>query len=500
MADIVLATFNARYAHASFGLRYLMANLGELAVRASLLEFTQDIRTPEAAEAILALKPRIVGIGVYVWNIHESSMLAAELKRLCPALIIVVGGPEVSYEIPEQDICRTADFVITGEGELAFSQLCRRLLSGQAAGSKIIAGPVPDLSVISLPYDMYGTEDIANRVIYTETSRGCPFACEFCLSSLDKGVRYFPLGGLFAAWEKLLSRGARRFKFVDRTFNLDVKRAAAVINFFLERYQAGLFLHFEMVPDLLPEELVRLISKFPQGALQLEMGVQTFNNEVSARVSRSQDSSVTEKNILRLRRETKAHIHADLIIGLPGEDLASFAAGFDRLSALEPQEIQIGILKLLRGAPIARHSLEFGMVYSPCPPYELRQNSLLDFFSMQRLRRFARYWELIANSGIFPETTRLLLCTGSSPFGNFLTFSDWLYSRTGQSHSIARARLRTLLLEYLTGVLKITPGRAAQLTENDALQANIKVKDAGSCRQARHSCRPGFSANTEQQK
>ncbi|MDO8806332.1 MAG: DUF4080 domain-containing protein [Elusimicrobiota bacterium] len=482
MADIVLATFNARYEHCSFGLRCLLASLGELAPRAKILEFNTDLRTAEAAEAVLALEPRILGLGVYVWNARESAMLVAELKRLRPELIIILGGPEVSHETLEQQICRDADFVIKGEGETAFARLCRQVLEGQAPAEKMIAGPAPDLSLLELPYGLYTGEDIAGRVIYAEASRGCPFGCDFCLSSLDKAVRDFPLPKLFAAWEGLLSRGALGFKFVDRTFNLDAVRAASILSFFLERYRPGLFLHFEMVPDRFPEELFELVKKFPAGSLQLEVGVQTFNEAAAARVSRRQDNSAAEKNMLRLRRETAAHLHADLIIGLPGEDLASFAAGFDRLAALGPQEIQVGILKRLRGAPIARHDAEWKMVFSPQPPYELRQNGLLDFFTMQRLRRFARYWDLIANSGVFVETSRLI-CAGPSPFNNFLALSDWLYQRTGQTHSISRARLRNLLQAYLTEVVKHPATLASGAAERDALNAHRELK--GRVRQAR---------------
>jgi radical SAM superfamily enzyme YgiQ (UPF0313 family) len=482
MSEIVLATFNARYEHASFGLRCLMANLGGLAPRAKMLEFNTELRTPEAAEAILALKPRIVGLGVYVWNARESAMLAAELKSLSPETIIVLGGPEISHETEAQAIFRDADYVIKGEGELAFAKLCGEILGGNPPAGKIISGPAPDPAALNLPYDLYTEDDIANRVLYAEASRGCPFGCEFCLSSLDKEVRYFPLEKLFSAWESLLARGALKFKFTDRTFNLDLARASAVLNFFLERYRPGLFLHFEMVPDRFPEELFALVKKFPAGSLQLELGVQTFSEAAAARIGRRQDSAAAEKNILRLRKETSAYIHADLIIGLPGEDLASFAAGFDRLAALGPQEIQVGILKRLRGAPIARHDAEWKMVYSPTPPYELRQNNQLDFFTMQRLRRFARYWELVANSGIFPETSAAL-CAGLSPFNNFLAFSDWLYARAGRTHAISRASLREALSAYLTEVQKRPAAEAAALCESDAQKASRAA--AGAKRQAR---------------
>lgn len=486
MADIILAALNAGYGHCSFGLRYLMANLGELKPRAKILEFGLDLRTPEIVEAILLQKPRIVGIGVYIWNARECGMLAAELKRLRPELTIVLGGPEVSHEAEGQEICRYADFVIAGEGDLAFARLCGQILSGSAPVEKIIAAPAPDPALLALPYDLYTEEDISGRVIYVEASRGCPFACDFCLSSLDKTVRTFPPERLFAAWQALLDRGARSFKFVDRTFNLAPDSAGAILEFFLGRTLPGLFLHFEMVPDRFPEELYAIVNKFPAGSLQFEVGIQTFNETVAERINRRQDNAAAEKNILRLRRETTAHLHADLIAGLPGEDLAGFAAGFDRLHALDPHEIQVGILKRLRGAPIARHDKEWGMIYSPTPPYELRENKLLDFFTMQRLRRFARYWNLISNSGVFSETAKLI-CGGPGPFNNFLNLSDWLYAQTRRTHAISRSNLRELLRTYLTEVMKHPAAEIDALTERDALKSHLSSSTPGRQRQSRHA-------------
>ena len=493
MGDIILTTLNAGYGHCSFGLRYLMANLGELKPRARIMEFGLDLRTPEIVENILSQKPRIVGIGVYVWNVRECGMLAAELKKLRPELVIVLGGPEVSHEIDGAEICRDADFVIAGEGDLAFAQLCGQILSGSAPAGKIIAAPAPDPALLELPYDLYTDEDISGRVIYVEASRGCPFACDFCLSSLDKTVRSFPPERLFSAWRGLLDRGVRRFKFVDRTFNLDIKTAGSILNFFLERTLPGLFLHFEMVPDRFPEELYAIIKKFPAGALQFEVGIQTFNEAVAARINRRQDNAAAEGNIRRLRNETAAYLHADLIVGLPGEDLAGFAAGFDKLYALAPHEIQIGILKRLRGAPIIRHDKEWGMVYSPNPPYELRENIFLDFFTMQRLRRVARYWDLISNSGVFAETARLI-CGGPSPFNNFLNLSDWLYAQTRQTHAISRSNLRELLRTYLTEVIKHPAAEVEALTERDALKSHLNSSTPGRQRQSRHK---GSVPNTD---
>jgi len=451
MPDIVLATLNAKYIHASFGLRYLLANLGELRPRAVLEEFIINQRPLEIAEKILAHQPRIVGLGVYIWNVTLTTELVALLKKIRPEVIVVLGGPEVSYESDQQEIVRLADYTITGEGDLAFAKLCSQLLAGLSPVQKIIAAPLPDITQLALPYDEYNADDIAHRLIYVEASRGCPFSCEFCLSSLDIPVRQAPLEPFLAALERLLTRGVLHFKFVDRTFNLNLATGRRILEFFLERIRSGLFLHFEMVPDRLPPELRALIARFPAGMVQLEVGIQTFNADVATLISRRQDYGRLEDNFRFLRTQTGVHLHADLIAGLPGETLESFAAGFDRLVALGPQEIQVGILKRLRGTPISRHDQTWEMVYTPLPTYEILRNKLIDFPTMQRLRRFARYWDLLGNSGNFVETVPLVwTAKGASPFFCFLRLSDWLFAGEGRHHAIALVTLMELVFSYIT--------------------------------------------------
>lgn len=459
--DILLATLNARYIHAAFGLRYLMANLGELQGRAALEEF--DINQPvlEIAEAILARHPRILGLGIYIWNVRASTELVGILKRVRPDLTIILGGPEVSFETEQQEIVRLADHVITGEADLEFAAVCRRLLAGTDSSDggaapglpRVIAAGLPDLARLDLPYDLYTERDLSQRVIYVEASRGCPFTCEFCLSSLDIPVRQFPLDRFLGAMQRLLDRGARQFKFVDRTFNLHLPTSTAILRFFLDRWQPGLFVHFELVPDRLPEPLRELIARFPPGALQFEVGLQTLNPEVEERISRRQNHARLDDNLRWLRDRSGVHVHADLIAGLPGESLDSFGAGFDRLLNLGPQEIQVGILKRLRGTPIVRHDREWSMIYNPQPPYEVLCTRDLDFATLARLRRFAAFWDVFGNSGRFLRTLPLLW-EGSDPKGSpfiaFLAFSDWLHARGVKTSGIALTRQFECLWEYLT--------------------------------------------------
>ncbi|MCA9067418.1 MAG: DUF4080 domain-containing protein, partial [Planctomycetaceae bacterium] len=326
---------------------------------------------------------------------------------------------------------------------------------------KIQIAETPPLAEVKFPYSLYTEEDIANRVIYVEASRGCPFTCEFCLSALEIPVRQFPIEEFLNEMQGLFDRGTRQFKFVDRTFNLNLHVSRAILEFFRERYEPGLFLHFEMIPDRLPESLRDIIAQFPSGALQFEVGIQTFDPEVSERISRRQDVGKLEENLSYLREHTGVHVHADLIVGLPGEDLETFAKGFNRLVALKPQEIQVGMLKRLRGTPIIRHDEEWQMVYSPHPPYEILKNRNIDETTMSRMRRFAKFWDLVANSGNFVETSPLLW-EGTNPFSGFLEFSDWIYAREQRTHGLSLQRLMEHLLHFLTQVRALPGSKVAE--------------------------------------
>ncbi len=467
MPDIVLATLNAKYIHASFGLRYLMANLGELRGRASMAEFHINQAPLEIAEALLAHQPRILGLGVYIWNVAETTEVVALLKRIRPDLIIILGGPEVSHETEGQEIVALAGHVITGEADVKFGEVCTALLGEKPSLPKILPAELPPLDRIALPYDFYTDEDIAHRVVYVEASRGCPFTCEFCLSSLDVPVRVFPLDAFLAAMRRLLDRGARQFKFVDRTFNLHLPTSTAILQFFLDHRRDGMFLHFEMIPDRLPEQLRGLIKKFPPGSVQFEVGIQTFDDATSRNISRRQNLGRLEDNLRFLREETGVHVHADLIVGLPGEGMESFGRGFDRLVRLGPQEIQVGMLKRLRGTPIIRHDAEFAMTYAPHPPYEVLATRDIPFADMQRMRRFARYWDLVANSGQFATTLPMLWDGGASPFAQFLRFSDWLHATLRRTHQIALQTIAQGLLDFLTRENGASPERVAAALEAD---------------------------------
>lgn len=436
---IVLSTLNAKFIHASFGLRYLYANLKELQPFAQIQEFTIKTRAIDIVEQILATKPDIVGFGVYIWNIVETTDVVSLLKVIAPEIKIVLGGPEVSYETEKQSIVQSADYVLTGPADISFYQLCKDILNQAGPKQKVLQSKPVALEEIELPYQYYSDEDLKHRLLYVEASRGCPFKCEFCLSSLDTASNPFELEVFLGQMETLYQRGARNFKFIDRTFNLNIKTTMQIMQFFLDKDNNELFLHFEVVPDHLPRKLKELLTKFPEGCLQFEIGIQTFNPEVQTNISRKQNNAKSKDNLMWLRDNTHAHIHADLIFGLPGETFETFKQSFNELYHCRPHEIQLGILKRLKGSPIIRHTESFDLRFNPLPPFNILSTDRVDFATMQRINRFARYWDMIGNSGRFKHALPHIL--SDEPFDDFMALTEWVFDKTGQTHQINLKKL-----------------------------------------------------------
>ena len=457
--EIVLTTINAKWIHPSLALRLLKANLGSLEEKCEIIEL--NLRQPlgEKIESLLAAHPRILGISVSIWNHTATLKLLAELEKAWAAKgakpVVVLGGPEVTHLPEDAKIFQFADFVIRGEGEAAFCSLCENIMAGMAHNTRKFTNAEPvNLEKLKSAYHLYTDEDLAKKLIYIEASRGCPFNCEFCLSSLDSEVREFPLDPFLAQMDELVKKGARTFKFLDRSFNVNIKRALKIIEFFLEKIEVKkkrLVVHFEMVPSIFPDELREALSRFPPESLRLEIGIQSLNREVCARIGRLCDPEIELDTLRFLREKTNAIIHADLIAGLPGEDLASFGSGFDRLwqalnsAALNNAppnrraEIQLGILKLLPGALISRHNEAFKMRYMPLPPYEIEETAAIGAADLRRIRNFARFWELIVNRGLVnfaPE---------EPVFDRFMALSDLLFTHFGRNWGIARDELLEVL-------------------------------------------------------
>ncbi|MEA3290102.1 MAG: DUF4080 domain-containing protein [Campylobacterota bacterium] len=449
MTDIILTTLNGRYSHSAIGLRYLYANLKELQSKSLIKEYVIKERMQDIALDILSFNPKIVGIGVYIWNVTDVYELIHIIKKVSPKTIIVLGGPEASYEPFRVDL-NIADHIIQGEGEVQFYELCRDLLDGKEIKQKIFPPKLLELQNIKLPYEYYDENDVEHRYIYVEASRGCPFSCEFCLSSIDKKVRNFDIDKLLEEFEILWQKGVRNFKFIDRTFNLNIKYATKLIDFFLEKDEPYA-VHFEVIPDNFPEKLREKIKQFPAGALQLEIGIQTLKEDIAKNIKRNLNIPKIKENISFLENETNAHIHLDLIIGLPGETIESFGENLDYLCNISSSEVQVGVLKKLSGTTLNRHDEIFGMVYSDIPPYDILCNDHIPFEKMQHMKRFARYWDLVYNSGNFIKSFKNMV-KEKSVYKTFDQFTSWLYEQTYSTWQISLDRLAKFLFDFMCEV------------------------------------------------
>ena len=455
--EILLVAVNARYSHCAFAARSLKANLGPLASSAEILETDLDITPLQLAAQIAERQPRVVGFSVYLWNVRLVEAAARILRAVAPRLRLAAGGPELTPDYPHAALF---DTLILGEGEAAFRAFCERTLLPAPNSSLPLPAPnsslltpnssLPSSPSLALPYDLYTDADLARRTVYVEASRGCPYACAYCTSAAT-GLRLIPLDRLLPAFDRLWQRGLRRFKFLDRSFNAPADHALAVLDFFLPRATPDMRLHFEINPDHLHPAVAARIAAFPPATLHLEAGVQTLNPAVAARVGRSPDTAATLANLRFLTRETGAAVHADLIFGLPGEDEASFARGFNTLVAeCAPPELQVNLLKGLPGTRLARDAADLGLAFSPEPPYELLRSDVMDFPTLMRLQRFARCWELVHNRGHFPDAVRRLhALAGADPYSLYQTLADRLHAAEGKLFAIARPRLAALLDDFL---------------------------------------------------
>jgi radical SAM superfamily enzyme YgiQ (UPF0313 family) len=446
---VVLVAVNARYSHASLGARFLLANMGPaLREQTTFLEFNIKEDPAGMAARISACCPAVVGLGVYIWNRRVVEALLPLLRRDLPGIRIVLGGPEISHDA-DSVLGLAADSVIRGEGETLWLWICRELLAGRPVPRLPAISP-PDLSVLVMPDADYADADLPHRNIYVEASRGCPLSCDFCLSSVESGVRHFPEEAVQGSLQRLLDRGCLAFRFVDRSFNLGGRRAERLLSFFLERLRPGLRLHFEMTPDGLRSPSLRdLLTRFPPGTLHLEAGIQSFDPTVLARIHRRCDVEAAAAGITWLVHTAGATVHADLIAGLPGETPEGFAAGFDRLYRLGPSEIQVGILKRLHGTPLVRHAEAFKMRFREDPPYDVLETSTMTAAELTAIHRFAAHWDRLVNRGHFPAAMAELLRDAPSPWRRFDDFSRRL-AQTHGLYGVGLVELAHALFDDLT--------------------------------------------------
>ncbi|MGI6567280.1 MAG: B12-binding domain-containing radical SAM protein [Firmicutes bacterium] len=467
---VALASLNAKYIHSNLAIDYLRSYCEARQIPAAfhILEFHINEPVEFIVGEILSLGIDIIGFSCYIWNINETLHVISRLKLAKPEMIVIVGGPEVSYEARAlMDAHPEIDYCITGEGEKVFAGLLMQLLSrhegcGNGQGrprQRIISGEPVDLGELPSPYPEGIGERYRNKLVYLETSRGCPFNCQYCLSANTPGVRYFPWERVRGEFIRLMDAGVPQVKLIDRTFNANPKWALKVFRLLVdESRRRGAFdssrpptiFHFEISADILTEELIEYLAAVPSGLLQFEIGIQSTTPAVLEAISRKSKWEQLARNIRALAEKGNIHLHLDLIAGLPEETYASFSRSFDDVYSLGGHRIQLGFLKLLKGSGLRNGSEELGLVFDPCPPYEIISTASMTALELVRLKEVENVLELYHNSHRFGTTMHLL--SGrvyASPFVFFENLARYFRRRGLHRLSHSQQALYNILYQFL---------------------------------------------------
>lgn len=487
---VVICVLNSKYIHSALAPWYLVAAAKEHCaadIDISVIEGTINDCPDGIAGRIIEANPRVIGFSCYIWNITETKKLIRLVKENMPDAVIVLGGPEVSYNA--EDILRDeplADFIISGEGELPFARLLDAIARGgtvegipglcyRKGGKTVLSVPHTPKEVPINPYTEKCIESLNGRIAYLETSRGCPYSCAFCLSGRCGGVRFFPLDRAKRDMIKLANTGARTIKLVDRTFNANKKRAAELFRFIIDNYGTeiprGVCFHFEAAGDIMDEETLGILSKAPAGSIQLEIGLQSFNEKALAAINRKTDVERLKANIARLTDMGNIHIHVDLIAGLPFEDMQSFERSFDSAYALKPHMLQLGFLKVLHGSAIRENPELFPCEYDSNPPYEVKSTPWLSREDIERLHRAEDALERLYNSGRFRRTLQYAIKqTGLTPFCLFLNFGEAMADRL--KPGLPLDEFTSLAYTYFSSLEGIDPAVLRDIMACDRLATN----------------------------
>lgn len=407
----IVTTLNAKYIHTCLALRYLKA-YAEPEFPVEIVEFTIKDPAMNIVTELFSKQPDVIGFSCYIWNIEETIPVINMLKKIAPEVTIVLGGPEVSYDteywmkrLPE------VDAIVIGEGEATFKELLSTLKNGQdlenvkgiayrSNGEITFTHPREKLDLNEIPSPFRFEDDLPHlpkRITYVETSRGCPFSCQFCLSSIEMGVRYFDIERMKEELLFLMDHGAKTIKFVDRTFNIKRDYALEMFQFLIDNHREGCVFQFEITADIMRPEIIEFLNEHaPPGLFRFEIGVQSTNDETNRLIKRRQNFEKLANIVTMIKNGGKIVQHLDLIAGLPKEDYASFRKTFNDVFALKPEELQLGFLKLLRGTGLRIQAKEFGYIYMDHAPYEILGNDVLSFAEIAKIKQVEdvlnKYW------------------------------------------------------------------------------------------------------------
>ncbi len=461
---ILLAAINAKYIHSNLGI-YSLKTYGEkmlkewgLAEEAeiSLAEYTINHQMEQILQDIYKRKPDVIGFSCYIWNISYVKMILADIKKVLPDIKIWVGGPEVSYHAKEVLTQEPAvDLVMMGEGEITFAHFLKTLLNNENLaqvpglmlrnddGTFTDTGfrQVMDMSQIPFPYAFMDMKELEHRIIYYESSRGCPFSCAYCLSSIDKRLRFRSLDLVLPELEWFLQAKVPQVKFVDRTFNCKKSHAMAIWQYIHDHDNGVTNFHFEIAADLLDKDELDLLSTMRPGLVQLEIGVQSTNEKTLETIRRKTDIEEIRQITETINSWHNIHQHLDLIVGLPWEDLKRFKQSFNDVYSMEPEQLQLGFLKILKGSYMEELIPECDLLYSAAPPYEVLRTKWLSYGDVLELKDIEEMTEVHYNSRQFTCTLKELEKEFDTPYEMF-SFMAGYYNRNrlfGISHSrIAR--------------------------------------------------------------
>lgn len=461
---IFLTAINAKYIHSNLAVYSLRAYAKDYQEQIAIGEYTINNRVDYILEQIYKAKPDVLCFSCYIWNMDYVEELITEYHKLCPEVPIWVGGPEVSYEV-ETFLAEHPQVtgVMIGEGERTFKQLCRYYVNragsleeirgiafrDQDSGKTIFTPVQEPMNMSDIPFCYDHIENFENRIIYYESSRGCPFNCSYCLSSIDKKLRFRDIELVKKELAFFIEKKVPQVKFVDRTFNCRHDHAMEIWRFVKEHDNGITNFHFEISADLLNEEELALIHDMRPGLIQLEIGVQSTNETTIREIHRTMKLELLKDIVRKIQSGENIHEHLDLIAGLPYEDYATFAKSFDEIYALKPNQLQLGFLKVLKGSYMYEHAAEYEIVYHEKTPYEVMKTKWLSFDDVLKIKQVEEMLEVYYNSGQFEITMKVMEPLFESAFAMFQEFGAFYEEKGyfGMSHS--RIRRAEILLEFM---------------------------------------------------